>query len=151
MLKSFILLIAAVLLLLIQTFSQISTADADSAFSKSRLKIQGEGRTCKIINTLSGDLNNDSKEDLLVYYTCEINGTIGKGTTGGGCAIWINKEGYLQFLLSDEKKFGLVPLQILSNGLISCNRLQFKSDSDKPDVAGKLNVKLSGDSLKILK
>lgn len=134
-----------------KSFSQISQEEADSAFSKSRLKIQGEGRACKIINSLSGDLNNDSKDDLLVYYTCEVNGTIGKGTTGGGWAIWINKNGSLQFLLNDEKKFGLVPLQILSNGIIHCNRLQFKENSEKPDVAGQLNIRLVGNSLKILK
>ncbi|MEP7171541.1 MAG: hypothetical protein ABI855_19375, partial [Bacteroidota bacterium] len=72
-----------------KSFSQITKNDVDSAFNKSEIKIAGEGRSCSIVSFLAGDLNRDSTQDVLVYYSCQIKGTIGKSTTGGGWAIWL--------------------------------------------------------------
>jgi hypothetical protein len=132
-------------------FSQTANKEADSTWRKSISKIEGEGRTCNMINSFTGDLNHDGTNDLLVYYSCDIKGSIGKGTTGGGWAIWLNKNGVLQFLLNDEKKFGLAPLEILKDCSINCNQLQYDSDSGKPSVIGQRKVMLDGNSLVILK
>ena len=132
-------------------FSQTSNKEADSTWAKSISKIEGEGRSCSMITSFTGDINHDGADDLLVYYSCNIKGSIGKGTTGGGWAIWLNKNGVLEFLLNDEKKFGLAPLQILKDGSINCNQLQYDSDSGKPSVIGQRKVKLEGNALVILK
>ena len=135
------------MLLTYSAFSQITKADADTLFKLSEAKIAGEGRTCSIINFLAGDLNHDGSDDLLIYYSCGIKETIGKGTTGGGWAVWVHKEGTLQFLLSDEKKFGLAPKQILPDGNILCDQLGYDSNSAKPSIIGQRKVKLGKNGL----
>jgi hypothetical protein len=134
-----------------KSFSQFTKNDIDSAFAKSEIKIAGDGRICAIVSFLQGDLNHDNKKDVLVYYSCQIKETIGQSTTGGGWVIWLNNNDYLEFLLKDEKKFGLAPKEITDNGIILCDQLGFDSDSSKPSVIDHRKVKLSGKSLSILK
>ncbi|MEO5570954.1 MAG: hypothetical protein ABIT08_03235 [Bacteroidia bacterium] len=134
-----------------KSFSQITKVDIDSAFSKSAIKIAGEGRSCAIVSFLAGDLNRDSSQDVLVYYSCQIKETIGKSTTGGGWAIWLNKNGVLEFLLKDENKFGLSPKEIISDGTVLCDQLGFDSNNSKPAVIGQRKVKLLDKKLVIEK
>ncbi|HKR03164.1 MAG TPA: hypothetical protein VJY62_00905 [Bacteroidia bacterium] len=147
----FLFLLSSLNLVHQKSFSQITKNDIDSAFKKNEIKIAGEGRSCAIVNFLAGDLNRDSTQDVLVYYSCQIKETIGKSTTGGGWAIWLNKNGTLEFLLKDENKFGLSPKEIFSDGSVLCDQLGYDSDSSKPSVIGHRKVKLTDKGLVILK
>lgn len=134
-----------------KSFSQITKNDVDSAFNKSEIKIAGEGRSCSIVSFLAGDLNRDSIQDVLVYYSCQIKGTIGKSTTGGGWAIWLNKNGKLEFLLNDENKFGLAPKEIISDGTVLCDQLGYDSNNSNPSIIGQRKVKLGDKKLVVIK
>src|ERR1041384_3927365 len=132
-------------------FSQFTKNDIDSVFKKSEIKIAGEGRTCSIVSFLAGEINRDSAQDVLVYYSCNVKETIGKSTTGGGWAIWLNNNGSLEFLLKDENKFGLAPKEIIAGGIILCDQLGYDSNSSKPVVTGQRKVKFANNKLVILK
>ncbi len=123
----------------------------DSAFSKSRVTIAGEGRACNRIATLTGDLNADGNDDALIYYSCGIESTMGKATTGGGWAIWLFKNGRLEFLLNDEKKFGLAPREIKTDGTILCDQLEYDPNSATPKVIDHRKVQLKNNKLVLLK
>jgi hypothetical protein len=139
------------LFLYTESFSQISKNDIDTLFMRNHVKIAGEGRSCTIISSLAGDLNHDGSEDVLVYYSCGIKETIGKASTGGGWTIWLNKDGKYEYFLNDDKKFGLMPKQILPDGIILCDQLAYDSNNDKPVVKGQRRVKLTDKGLVLVK
>lgn len=144
-------ILIAILFFPFHSFSQITKNDIDTLFMRNQVKIAGEGRSCTIISSLAGDLNNDGSEDVLVYYSCGIKETIGKASTGGGWTIWLNKNGQYEYFLNDDKKFGLMPKQILQNGIILCDQLAYDSNNDKPVVKGQRKVKLTDNGLVLVK
>jgi hypothetical protein len=148
---SFLFLLSSLTFVHQKSFSQITKNDIDSAFKKNEIKIAGDGRTCSIVSFLAGDLNRDSAQDVLVYYSCQIKETIGKSTTGGGWAIWLNKNGGLEFLLKDENKFGLAPKEITPDGTVLCDQLGYDSNNSKPSVIGSRKVRLGDKGLTVLK
>jgi hypothetical protein len=131
--------------------AQLTSQDLDSAFGKSQVKIAGEGRACNRIATITGDLNGDGNDDAIVYYSCGIESTVGKATTGGGWAVWLYKNGRLEFLLNDEKKFGLAPREIETDGTIACDQLQYDAGNSMPKVIDHRKVQLKNNKLVLLK
>ncbi|HXB11798.1 MAG TPA: hypothetical protein VNZ45_07425 [Bacteroidia bacterium] len=136
-----------------------SGSDTDSAkvakeFEKYSSKIEGSKRDCWNISVLIGDLNGDGIKDGLAFYGCDLkdNHTNGGVPPYSGIAIFISKNGELQFIGTDENLNEFIPDSI-RGGIIYGEKDDYGPDDPRccPSIKKEMEYKLEGNKLKKIK
>lgn len=118
------------------------------AYLLNQNRIAGNDRNCWPVTVLIGDLNGDGFNDGLVKFACGFKGNAGNASAGSGLAVFINRNGNLEFLLSDEK-YMIVPSKILKDGAILGEQLEYAAGDNPnwPSLKTKKQIRLKNNIL----